>query len=429
MTMTWTRDGQEIYCDYKATLAEAAVHPAALLNFHNFLFHRRYSKAFGKRRLLILDEAHNGEQVLMGFVACTVSDAKLAKFRIPLSVPEMETTLDYAKWCNDEVIPRVSDELSSAESYLANPAPGTLSSASKRVQELRRFAGSLRWIWSSLTKEEGLKDPWVHSISEGRRGGKSIEFKPVTVKAFGSYLLSLGHNVLLLSATILSPDIVSRSLGLPKRDVEFIDVPSVFTPVRRPIVKAYLGSGLNFRNLADHFEGITTRVEEAAFMHPGMRGIVHSHSFALSQGIRDHAEAFPELQERLLFHDSKDREEVYEKFLRSTDKVLVSPSFQEGIDLPHEALRFQVIAKVPFPPAKDPQISARKDIDPGWYDLQTALTLVQSYGRGMRAPDDWANTYVVDKNFEFFVRRNHRILPGWFTEAIGLPEFEEGLGA
>jgi hypothetical protein len=53
-----------------------------------------------------------------------------------------------------------------------------------------------------------------------------------------------------------------------------------------------------------------------------------------------------------------------------------------------------------------------------WYIWQTALRLVQGYGRSIRSKDDWAKTYVLDSAFGLFVRKNKNILPSWFIQAI-----------
>ena len=55
---------------------------------------------------------------------------------------------------------------------------------------------------------------------------------------------------------------------------------------------------------------------------------------------------------------------------------------------------------------------------PGWYDWQTALRLVQTYGRSMRSDTDHAVTYVLDSNFPQFVRRHGELFPEYFMEAL-----------
>ncbi|MGH9975715.1 MAG: helicase C-terminal domain-containing protein [Nitrososphaeraceae archaeon] len=46
-----------------------------------------------------------------------------------------------------------------------------------------------------------------------------------------------------------------------------------------------------------------------------------------------------------------------------------------------------------------------------WYRWQTALRLVQAYGRTIRSRYDWAITYILDSNFDWYVRRNMHLFP------------------
>jgi ATP-dependent DNA helicase DinG len=57
-------------------------------------------------------------------------------------------------------------------------------------------------------------------------------------------------------------------------------------------------------------------------------------------------------------------------------------------------------------------------VDTEWYYWQTALKLIQAYGRSVRSKDDWAKTYILDSAFGYFVKKNKDILPSWFIQAI-----------
>jgi ATP-dependent DNA helicase DinG len=124
-----------------------------------------------------------------------------------------------------------------------------------------------------------------------------------------------------------------------------------------------------------------------------------------------------ENSKRLLFTDPEfERDEVLNTHQSSTEPtVLISLSFNTGIDLHDDLSRFQVITKVPFPSLSDRWISMKRENYIEWYYWQTALKLVQAYGRSIRSKDDWAKTYVLDSHFEEFVRRNKKILPEWFA--------------
>lgn len=53
----------------------------------------------------------------------------------------------------------------------------------------------------------------------------------------------------------------------------------------------------------------------------------------------------------------------------------------EGVDLPGDECRFQIIYKIPYPDLGSKQVRARLSLDSEWYDYKTSLRLVQTHGR------------------------------------------------
>lgn len=113
------------------------------------------------------------------------------------------------------------------------------------------------------------------------------------------------------------------------------------------------------------------------------------------------------------------RDEVIAGHVNSTKPtVLISPSLYTGLDLKDDLSRFQIVTKVPYPDLGDRWINEKRKINGRWYNWQTALRLVQGYGRSIRSKEDYAVTYVLDSGFENFVKKNKNILPDWFTQSI-----------
>ena len=80
-----------------------------------------------------------------------------------------------------------------------------------------------------------------------------------------------------------------------------------------------------------------------------------------------------------------------------------------GLDLKDDLCRFQIIIKVPYPYLGDRWINEKRRINGQWYIWQTALRLVQGYGKSIRSKADYAVTYVLDSGFEKFVCRMHKV--------------------
>jgi Rad3-related DNA helicase len=60
----------------------------------------------------------------------------------------------------------------------------------------------------------------------------------------------------------------------------------------------------------------------------------------------------------------------------------------------------------------------RQAADELWYQLKTALTLIQATGRPVRSVEDWVITVTLDSAFERFLIKNQDILPEWWKAAI-----------
>ena len=143
--------------------------------------------------------------------------------------------------------------------------------------------------------------------------------------------------------------------------------------------------------------------------HKNQKGIIHTVSKSCKDYLIDNLD-----DSRLMEHNTSNRAEQLEKFKGSKEPlVLVSPSMNEGVDLPGDLCRFQIIYKLPYPDLGDKQIMMRANADGDWYDYKTSLALVQTYGRGMRFEDDYCITYFIDSRISEFVK-NDRFLPDSF---------------
>ncbi len=71
-----------------------------------------------------------------------------------------------------------------------------------------------------------------------------------------------------------------------------------------------------------------------------------------------------------------------------------------------------------FPDLSQKRTKVKLERDPEWYDWQTALRLVQTYGRSIRSEEDHAYTYVLDTNFTNFIQKKRNLFPKFFLEAI-----------
>ena len=217
-----------------------------------------------------------------------------------------------------------------------------------------------------------------------------------------------------MSATIgNTPDFFCQLLGIPLNQVDFLSLHSSFPAERRPIQYLPIGrvSGDNI-----DYDKITAAVDSIIEHHEGESGLVHTANYNIAR----HVLTTSRHGDRLMGHESADRAARLNEFRLSPGRVMVSPSMGVGVDLPYDLCRFQIIVKIPFPNAGDPVRRAQAQTAFGKklaiYD--TAMALQQTYGRIMRAQDDWGVTYLLDQNWDWFQHSAKEFILPWFNEAI-----------
>ncbi len=215
--------------------------------------------------------------------------------------------------------------------------------------------------------------------------------------------------VVLLSATIGRKDI--EALGLSRRRVCYLDCKSPIPAENRPIIPLNVTS-VNRSNFDQAAELISTEIHNIANFHQGEKGVIHA-TYQLSRLLQQHLPSG-----RYLFHDRSSKRDVYRQFREATgDPILVACGMYEGIDLPEDLGRWQVIAKIPWLSLGNPAIKHLSELDPEWYEWECLKTTIQACGRICRTPTDWGCTYIMDASFQRLMQSKVPI-PQWFLDAI-----------
>jgi Rad3-related DNA helicase len=248
-----------------------------------------------------------------------------------------------------------------------------------------------------------------------------VEFKPLDASKYIRTIVEKCPKTLIMSATILDHRTFEKNLGLDTGDdrTKFIQIQSDFPIENRPIFPLSV-EYLNFSNLqqTDVKTRISRAIDNIMHIHSNDKGIIHTTSYDQLNFIKENLSKMN--SRRLILTDPEiQRDEVIKEHIDSKKPtVLISPSLHTGLDLKDNLSRFQIITKVPYPNIADKWTSEKRKINEEWYYWQTALRLVQAYGRSIRSKDDWAKTYVLDAAFSYFVKMNVNLLPKWFVSAI-----------
>ena len=387
----------DAHCHYWNQKANAINSPITLMNYDYAIVELNYVKHFGTRSLLILDEAHNIENKLMSTMELTLYNRSLEKDINKIMSESLLKDGEIEDWIMEIDAIRESYEEIELKDLSKNKA-----------DRIKSTIARLKTLKNNLEKEP---KNWVIDTDE-----TSVCFKPLRVHQYAkSNLLKYGDVVIFMSATILSHKMFSKWLGLNPNEVYHIKVDSPFTKEKRPIILNLAGkmSANRIKNTAPKTIPI---LQEILKKHEGDKGLIHTHSYKCQQYITNNL-----YNSRLVSHTSQNREQVLSFFEKDDNPlVLVSPSMSEGVDLPYDKCRFQVIYKIPFPYLGDKQVNMRMKRDKKWYAYKTVMTLMQAYGRGMRAEDDSCYTYIIDSDINMLFKSPmyRSLIPDFFKEAV-----------
>jgi Rad3-related DNA helicase len=398
-------------CDYWKQLVLSMENPITLYNFHSFLFQQRLGR-FGKRDLLILDECHNTEAILLGFVQIILSDKLLRILGIRLDLTLQDAQAVIAWLGKERVVERIKKALGEESTEdvpegLTAVESDQLKETLDRIADLERYLDMTEWV------VDVTEDPTEDDFGDRTR---KLRIRPVFIGAFTKEMLwSKADRVIAMSATILDAKTWARNLGISQKTLGFVDIPCTFPAKNRPINPEYAGN-MGWKTFDATLPNLYATVSKILDRHVGQRGIIHGHSERLCRLIRDNVKN-PRIIHLDMF-DKRDKTAMLRAHASKPDSVLLASGFHEGVDLKDDLARFQLIAKIPWPGTEDKFVKARMAIDGSYLSYQCSLKLIQSYGRAVRHKDDHATTYILDSGFDGFLSRCGWLLPKWFTQAI-----------
>ena len=418
--------GPVCQCPYARAKSAALAGPIFCTNTAYFATLRHWrAEQLRKRRILIVDEAHNLEAQLVNvFTVAFPPEQAKAWFGGPL--PRLDSAEDYRALMRDH-LERMEGQLETVTRALEIMRPADVPAEtflrmppSRAEQELMAERESLE---SALARVRFFVDAddreWI--VRYPAEPFATLELVPLSVASMAADLLGESAELVVLSSAYLGHRrVIAECFGLDASKLRSFASDSPFTVDQRPIEYRPVGA-LSKATLARLEPALFAEVAAIMAAHPREKGLIHAPSYAAGRRLVAHlAAGEPMLSRRLIWVDSTEAKARALELHRASPMptVLVSPSLREGVDLPDDFLRFQVVTKLPYPDLGDPWTAARQTRDPRWYALETAKALVQAYGRSCRHAEDHGVTYILDGQFERFLRQYRVLLPPWFLDAV-----------
>lgn len=408
-------------CEYAKQVVESLRSPNVLTNFWYFLMAPHFMpenpvNPYPQREVLVIDEAHDLPTVIRqnATVSITqgwineqlvdneVDEKYLPDVEIDVPSPDVDAS-DAIAWVRDEFKPyleeikTVLDEISSrseAEQSLYNTVDSRLSS----VETILNFSSGGDNVVIGTEENYAVKDLTERGTYMSEYDGISIT--PIEVgQMFRAMVKSKASKIVLSSATMFR--FKAEELGISQDEMVKVEVEHNIDAERRgahyfPVVNMKSG-GKSQQEREQDIRTMARAIGSIMRTHSDEKGIIHTNSFKRTGKL---VEELPrQFERRAITYDdaTQDKEEVKQSFFDSDDGVLFSPAHTTGIDLADEMARFNVIAKVPYPPMGDGTIWS----DVSWerYAGTAFMKLVQASGRTTRHNDDYSTTYILDSGF------------------------------
>lgn len=384
-------------------------------------------KVTAKRGLVTVDECDELEGVLVGQAGLSVGSRQLGMYGVG-RLKKGAHTPTVVRWLDDG-----ADQVGG---WAKTQLKVRDVEAQRKARRAMRLAGEMAYVAEDMVEKP---DEWIRDYSD-RDPGRVI-LKPVRVGRYASEKLwRHADRWLCMSATILSPEQWAEDVGLADGEWEYVSVPMGFHVDNRPIIvspvadMARSGEGTWEERITKMSSGIARVLDK----HDApVNTLVHTVSYNLAadlvQGLcgrrpqRGHEGAWqakmrtPQGQELTVttYMNGAGRDAAVDAYTRDGG-VLVASSLERGVDLIGDLCRVVIVAKVPYPNMGDRRTSARMRLPGGrgWYATHTARSVVQMTGRGVRAHDDWATTYILDSQFQKFWGQWSKLLPRWWRDAV-----------
>lgn len=404
-----THDGKceaIMHCPSRVQKAKTLSADLANLNFDVFINEANFVGAFSKRfHWGCIDECDQIERGLMGFVELSITRRWIE--RLGLGPPSRKTVEGaWVDWVQREGLPAVEAELQALEqSYGVEDM--------RREEELKRMRSKLQFFLSEVGQTK-----WVFSAEENR-----WTWKPVFVARYAEkYLWRHAERWLLISATIISPGEMCHTLGIPRDQADFIDLPSTFAPEHKPTYYLPRANITKKTEATERPKAIVALDSEILDTHPNDKVLVHTVSYGYAQQVY----SMSRHKNRMITYDcARDRKVKLDEFKKAPPgAVLVASSMDRGVDLPDDQCRVVVVMKMPYLNRGDKQVNTRLHMKGGqlWYTVNAIRTLIQMTGRAMRSADDYCEIFILDAQFGRVYRENKYLFPEWWRAALKMPK-------
>jgi len=225
--------------------------------------------------------------------------------------------------------------------------------------------------------------------------------KPIFMGKMFDVIRNSEYN-LFMSAT-LSEAFAKETMGLDAETTAYIKLPSAFPPENKNVLFVQPLLNLNYQSMQkkETVDTLKEAVRKIVKFHDdlGESGIVLAPSFVVAEMMAEELRK-SKLKMTVFEHVRGEKGAVILQQFKAFhgQGVLISPSIFEGVDLPGDLSRFQIIVKTPWPSLGDKRTKMISTSYPKVYKAIALHKLIQGLGRSIRSAEDHATSYILDQH-------------------------------
>ena len=406
----FSRDFDEILsCRYLYHLKEGLKSDTIITTYRYFFMETFYQSDYLKpRKLLICDEGHNIDEELSEGVKLQITPKQLKDLGLKPKEEYMDLLMDEDYYFFlSKIKYKYEEKLKNKE----NPNTKVKSIPYIKLEyEINKIKNFLNLFKNNETNISFEMDE------------QNFIFKPIRINRITNKVLFKYCDVcIFMSSSIFDEEHFAYDIGVNKDEIFTLKVPNIFDSSTNNPIKLYTGFDMSQENIKENMEKTIPVIKDILEKHKNEKGIIHTFNNKCKDFLVENLDAARIYTRKGGINDN------LEGFKNSTEPlVFISPSLHEGVDLPGDNCRFQIIYKLPYLPPKGriyKRIHAYEDGDE-WYYYKMLTKLIQTYGRGIRFEGDFCKTYILDERlWDVIAKDSDNIIPQYFINAI--EDFDE----
>ena len=387
-------------CEYYAAVLKARAANLVVTNYSFWFYSNKFAEGIGRPNLLVCDEGHDAPQAVADFLTVRFDRRNADGMAMLPSHPEGLSLVEWKEW-GRKWMRALQKELDRLQGMMDSYG-GASESVFEEMAVLQKQYDQVHTVGTMDLSN------WVVDITP-----MAVHFAPVEVKGDCHRLLFGGVKHSIVTSASVNYK-TAEMLGLDGDDFATWEYPHTF-PIENRMVIHVQGARLNAKASGEDLKEWLKTADKIIEKRQDRKGIFHTVSYERRDFVMSHSK----YNHLMMSHNRTDTIPMIERFKNSgTPKVLVSPSVSTGFDFPYSECEFQIIGKVPYPDTRNKITAARSKADPEYGPYIAMQQLVQACGRGCRAEDDHCENFVIDDNIKWFIQKNRKFAPKWFTESV-----------